>query len=202
MALVDRGARLPVVAFSDVSHWEEERRLHPPVKVVLLDIGTRSARDPSVADDMARLGRECPAPVLVISQIEDFHQVVGILEHGCGMFVPSSSGIAVLAAAVNLAMAGGRFVTGTSFLSAVRLHEEGCIAPEQALGEMFSPRQRAVAQALRKGKTNKAIAYELNLCESTVKVHVRQIMRKLKATSRTQVACKLNEDLGPQGVCG
>ena len=35
---------------------------------------------------------------------------------------------------------------------------------------------------------NKLIAYELNMCESTVKVHIRNIMRKLKATNRMQVA--------------
>ncbi|RFC68296.1 LuxR C-terminal-related transcriptional regulator, partial [Mesorhizobium denitrificans] len=35
--------------------------------------------------------------------------------------------------------------------------------------------------------------YELNLRESTVKVHIRNIMRKLKATNRTEVACKINE---------
>jgi FixJ family two-component response regulator len=35
---------------------------------------------------------------------------------------------------------------------------------------------------------NKLIAYELNMCESTVKVHVRNIMKKLNATNRTQVA--------------
>ena len=35
---------------------------------------------------------------------------------------------------------------------------------------------------------NKLIAYELNMCESTVKVHIRNIMKKLKATNRTQVA--------------
>ena len=35
---------------------------------------------------------------------------------------------------------------------------------------------------------NKLIAYELNMCESTVKVHVRNIMKKLQATNRTQVA--------------
>jgi DNA-binding NarL/FixJ family response regulator len=34
---------------------------------------------------------------------------------------------------------------------------------------------------------NKLIAYELSMCESTVKVHVRNIMKKLKATNRTQV---------------
>ena len=34
------------------------------------------------------------------------------------------------------------------------------------------------------------IAYELNMCESTVKVHVRHIMKKLQAKNRTDVAIK------------
>jgi DNA-binding NarL/FixJ family response regulator len=53
---------------------------------------------------------------------------------------------------------------------------------------MFTRRQVAVIDALRKGKANKIIAYELNMCESTVKVHVRNIMKKLNAKNRTEVA--------------
>jgi DNA-binding NarL/FixJ family response regulator len=53
---------------------------------------------------------------------------------------------------------------------------------------MFTARQAAVIEALRRGKANKIIAYELNLRESTVKVHVRNIMKKLHATNRTEVA--------------
>jgi DNA-binding NarL/FixJ family response regulator len=34
---------------------------------------------------------------------------------------------------------------------------------------------------------NKLIAYELNMCENTVKVHVRNLMKKMHATNRTQV---------------
>ena len=34
---------------------------------------------------------------------------------------------------------------------------------------------------------------ELNLRESTVKVHVRNIMKKVKATNRTEVVFKLND---------
>ena len=45
-------------------------------------------------------------------------------------------------------------------------------------------------QAIRQGKSNKVIAYELNMCESTVKVHVRNIMKKLNARNRTDVAIK------------
>ena len=53
---------------------------------------------------------------------------------------------------------------------------------------MFTAKQTAVIEAIRRGKANKVIAYELNMCESTVKVHVRNIMKKLQAKNRTQVA--------------
>jgi hypothetical protein len=59
-----------------------------------------------------------------------------------------------------------------------------------------------VVESLRQGKPNKIIAYELNLCESTVKVHVRNIMKKLRAKNRTEVAFLMNGvgDKPSQGV--
>jgi DNA-binding NarL/FixJ family response regulator len=54
--------------------------------------------------------------------------------------------------------------------------------------DRFSPRQSQILDCLRRGMANKLIAYELNMCESTVKVHIRNIMKKLNATNRTQVA--------------
>ncbi len=70
---------------------------------------------------------------------------------------------------------------------------------------MFTPRQAEVVQTLRRGKANKIIACELSLRENTVKVHVRNIMEKLKATNRTEVAYKINalfpgEASSPQAV--
>jgi len=50
-----------------------------------------------------------------------------------------------------------------------------------------------VLELLGQGRPNKVIAQRLAMCESTVKVHVRQIMRKLGATNRTEVALKLRE---------
>ena len=57
---------------------------------------------------------------------------------------------------------------------------------------LFTNRQAAVVRALRQGMANKRIAYELNMRESTVKVHVRNIMRKLNARNRTEVAFRTN----------
>jgi DNA-binding NarL/FixJ family response regulator len=50
----------------------------------------------------------------------------------------------------------------------------------------LTSRQINVLARLRQGKANKIIAHELQMSESTVKVHVRNIMRKMGATNRTQ----------------
>jgi DNA-binding NarL/FixJ family response regulator len=52
----------------------------------------------------------------------------------------------------------------------------------------LTARQRAVLEFLSRGDTNKAIARRLGMREGTVKVHVRQIMRKFGVANRTQVA--------------
>lgn len=61
---------------------------------------------------------------------------------------------------------------------------------------LLTERQTAVIEALRRGKANKIIAYELNMKESTVKVHVRNIMKKLNAKNRTEVAFLASEMFG------
>lgn len=54
----------------------------------------------------------------------------------------------------------------------------------------LTPRQLTVLSHLKLGKANKIIAHDLGMTESTVKVHVRNIMRKMGATNRTQAVYK------------
>ena len=52
----------------------------------------------------------------------------------------------------------------------------------------FSPRETAILQFLRKGEPNKRIARQLSLTESTVKVYLKSILRKIGVNNRTQAA--------------
>jgi len=52
----------------------------------------------------------------------------------------------------------------------------------------FSPREREVIIWLARGGSNKEIARALNMAESTVKIHVQGILRKLNLSSRVQAA--------------
>nr|WP_301542472.1 LuxR C-terminal-related transcriptional regulator [Cupriavidus basilensis] len=54
----------------------------------------------------------------------------------------------------------------------------------------MSARQGAVLALVRQGKSNKCIARELEIAESTVKCHVAVVMRKLGARNRTEVVVK------------
>lgn len=52
----------------------------------------------------------------------------------------------------------------------------------------LSEREGQILRFLVKGYSNKAIARELKIAETTVKVHVKGLMRKVRAANRTQVA--------------
>ncbi len=54
--------------------------------------------------------------------------------------------------------------------------------------ESLTPRERETLAWLTRGVSNKEIARELDLAESTVKVHVQSVLRKLNIKSRVQAA--------------
>lgn len=64
-----------------------------------------------------------------------------------------------------------------------RHHEPGLL-PE--LLESLTRKQLQVFERMTRGESNKMIAYELSIAESTVKAHVSAILRKLGATNRVQ----------------
>ncbi len=64
---------------------------------------------------------------------------------------------------------------------------------------LLTERQQAVLTHLCQGDPNKTIAKKLNLTETTVKVHVREIMRKLGVFNRTQVAVAVGRNNGESG---
>jgi DNA-binding NarL/FixJ family response regulator len=53
---------------------------------------------------------------------------------------------------------------------------------------VLTARQQEVLDHLRLGESNKMIARRLGMTEGTVKVHIRQMMRKCRVTNRTQLA--------------
>jgi two-component system nitrate/nitrite response regulator NarL len=56
------------------------------------------------------------------------------------------------------------------------------------LHDLLSPREREILLLIARGDSNKLIARELDIAETTVKIHVQHILRKLNLSSRVQAA--------------
>jgi DNA-binding NarL/FixJ family response regulator len=189
--LVAGGIGMNVLHAGSLSDFNARENI-PPVAAVVLNIGGKKISDPLVVDEIRKLCFELkPKPVILLADTDELTQILQALECGVRGFIPTSVGIDVCIEAIGLAIAGGVFVPASSVFAMRRLVETA--SDSRPLDGMFTPRQAEVVEALRRGKANKIIAYELNLRESTVKVHIRNIMRKLKATNRTEVAFKINE---------
>ena len=60
--------------------------------------------------------------------------------------------------------------------------------PPAAAPELLSPREREILCLIAQGDSNKLIARVLDIAETTVKIHVQHILRKLGLSSRVQAA--------------
>ncbi|MBC3911153.1 response regulator transcription factor [Undibacterium sp. NL8W] len=59
------------------------------------------------------------------------------------------------------------------------------VEPER---EKLTPRERETMVCLARGESNKEIARNLDVAESTIKIHVQNILKKLNLSSRVQIA--------------
>jgi DNA-binding NarL/FixJ family response regulator len=131
------------------------------------------------------------APVIVLG-VDSIESILAAFESGARGYIPTASTTLELAfKIIHLIKAGGTFVPPSS-LSARMVSRRGAI-PGAITTRELTARQIAVVERIKLGKTNKVIARELEMSESTVKVHVRNIMKKLDAKNRTEVARRAHE---------
>ena len=164
------------------------------VRAVIINTGPDRMSSPMVAGVLSRVRDLLPGiPIAVLSNYEDLENIRDAFGHGVCGYIPTSLTSMVAIGAVHLVCAGGSFAPTTILLFHA---ERGHSSEGGPRVEGFTQRQSQILDCLRRGMANKLIAYELNMCESTVKVHIRNIMKKLNATNRTQVAY-MTRDLLP-----
>lgn len=150
-------------------------------------------------------------PLLVMCDVDDPELMRGCLESGAKAFLPSTTPGPLLVSILHLVTAGGVYVPPELALDAnigVRsvgnanrgrtrtgrdARREATIADHFP---MLTRRQRDVLALLSLGMSNRDIADSLEMCENTVKAHVKQVMRKLQADNRTQAALMADRLVG------
>lgn len=179
-----------VITFADLEACLASPEAMSASLLVLCDPSEQTTRD--VEHLVLLMGR---LPVVILSDGEELDQILRVIRHGVRGYIPTSLSLPVMIEALRLVRAGGTFVPAQSVVTGMRSGEPDGRG-ERADKSGLTARQQEVVAAIGRGKANKEIARDLNMSESTVKVHVRRIMKKLSATNRTKVALMASSLLG------
>lgn len=168
-------------------------------RMVVLSVGGSTVSNPEMADWIKHSRAKWPeAALVVVSDREDSCEVARAFGAGANGFIPTNYEPEITRQALSFIIGGGSFFPPT-ILTDLPKHSDIMVEAssrrtqsgepgEARLINGFTPRQQEVLELLRRGDSNKVIGRRLSMTEATVKVHVRQIMRKLGASNRTQAA--------------
>jgi DNA-binding NarL/FixJ family response regulator len=180
---------LPLLTYSTVSELESQLG-HASAELVILSL-IEVSNEASVRPLKALAELVHGIPIIVLASANHAELARTAVRHGAKGYIPLSMGFEIAIEAARFVLAGGDLcVDGLLTRRSVWPELFGCSQP---LG-LVTARELPVIRAIQQGKSNKIIAYELNMCESTVKVHVRNVMKKLKAKNRTEAATKARVD--------
>ncbi|MBL8270554.1 response regulator transcription factor [Steroidobacter sp.] len=171
---------------------------HPDPELLLLDLNMPGAQG---FNALVQARANFPTvPIVVISAREDRRIMQRALGHGAAAFIPKSSSIDLIVAALRAVLAGDTWLPASATHGAdpSPLDQQEMDATTRLA--TLTPQQFRVLAMLSAGLLNKQIAAELNVSEATVKAHVTAVMQKLGVTNRTQavlLAQRLSLDQGP-----
>lgn len=207
----DRGAPVRVMVVDD--HTLFRRGLiallsaDPRLAVVgeAADAAAALARAPSIRPDVILLDNHLPGAtgidalpglreavpevrVLMLTVSEDERDLARALSAGAAGYLLKTAEADWLVAAILRVVDGESVVSPemTSKLVAALRRAAAPAAPGPA--EALSPREREILREIARGHSNKEIARTLDIAETTVKVHVQNVLRKLDLPSRVHAA--------------
>jgi two-component system nitrate/nitrite response regulator NarL len=131
------------------------------------------------------------AKIVILADRFDFDAVVSCFRAGAEGYIVNAMKSQPLMTALRLVSLGEK-VMPSDLVEELEHRQFSTSSPVLPQNEIvnanLSPRERDVLCGLMAGYPNKSIARQLDVCEATVKVHVKAILRKLKVSNRTQAA--------------
>ncbi|RAR61879.1 LuxR family two component transcriptional regulator [Paraburkholderia unamae] len=210
-ALLQRQPDLEVVGeASDGVEGVKRAKQHVP-DVILLDLNMPGL---SGLETLQLLVEDLPdTAVVMLTVSEDADELTAAMRAGARGFLLKSIDADALVAAIRKAASGQPVITEHMTAKLVEQMRKpaqppggagaagtsGTAGGVRASAETLTARERDIVRELGRGASNKEIARTLDLAESTVKIHVRNILRKLNLTSRVQVAIYA---VGQDGMAG
>lgn len=177
---------VPIFTYSSISELVDQL---PEASSQLIVLSLMEASNEACAKALKDLSEIASSrPLIALASRNDADLARAAIRHGAKGFIPVTMGFEIAIEVIRFVLAGGAYVPADCLLATDQLGSAASKSPPR-LGALTA-REFSVVRAIQQGKQNKVIANELNMCESTVKVHVRNVMKKLNARNRTEVAMK------------
>lgn len=201
-ALLSRDAQFQVIGdAADAGEAQRRAREWQP-DLILLDNHLPGVNG---VDAIPALREVAPgARILVLTVSEDEDDLAAALRNGASGYLLKTMEGDALSAAIRGAMRGESVVAQemTGKLVAAYRSAAGssttamattAAAPASPLASL-SPRELEILRGIASGASNKEIARTLSIAETTVKIHVQHILRKLDVSSRVHAAVLATEN--------
>ncbi|MCP9759057.1 DNA-binding response regulator [Aquitalea sp. S1-19] len=175
-------------AADGVEGIKRAKALHPDV--ILLDLNMPGL---SGLDTLQLLVQDLPeVAILILTVSEEADELAQALRDGARGYLLKNIEADTLSAAIRDVAAGKSVIAAdmtaklvAQFRTQPRTTPLPTVAAEH---DKLTPRECEIVQCLVRGESNKEIARHLGVAESTVKIHVQNILKKLGLSSRVQVA--------------
>ncbi len=187
-SLLQRHARFNVVGEAADGVDGVKRALQLEPDVILLDLNMPGM---SGVETLQLILQDRPGTaVIMLTVSEEAEDLAAALQAGARGYLIKNIDADYLIRAVERA-AAGESVLAESLAGKLFAHvQRGSAKPVAQPSELdrLTPREREILACLARGESNKLIARVLDLAESTVKIHVQNILKKLGLNSRVQAA--------------
>ena len=161
-----------------------ERRVRAGgLSAVLLDLGLKDSNGLPNLSLLRSL--DSSVPILVVSANDSPNVIMQAKSLCANGFLSKSAPISEMKQAIAKVLEGECYFVGLEELSA-----DDKQSPKLPL-QLLSPAQTRVMIALSRGHSNKVIAHELSLSETTIKTHLSAIYKVLGVTNRSQAILAL-----------
>lgn len=137
------------------------------------------------------LRAKCPnVPVVIVSGFSSRDHVVAAVQAGASGFIPKTVSGTAMVNALRLVLSGEKYLPSSTFFDDPSTQMSMPMAMKPAgvppPFDKLSRREAEILALLVEGRTNKEIALCLDLQEITIKVHLRNVYRKIGAANRAQ----------------
>lgn len=150
------------------------------ISAIVLDI---EMQDMPWFDALQEIRRTLPdTALIVVSASEDSRTIRSVMSTGAKGYIPKRSDSKVFDNAFKLVFDGGTYVPPIL----INNPPINNLSTKSTGLKTLTNRQSQVLDLIAQGKSNKQIAYDMGVSESTVKLHINALLRSLHVSNRTQ----------------